>query len=111
MFVVAVGNESPVQRCAEEEITFPIPVVQEEIKATVTREPADIGDLDRAFLDREVGEKNVTDPNTHSGMVAVDTTDVYFYFRGWESWTETMYGWTRHPERLVILYIAAICCR
>ena len=35
------------------------------------------------------------DPNTHSGIVEVDTTDVYFYIRGWESWVETAYGWVR----------------
>ena len=62
MFVPEVGNKAPVQRCAEEEITFSIPVVQEEIKATVAREFAEVvGDLDRAFLDREAREKNVAD--------------------------------------------------
>ena len=58
MFVPGVGAEAPVQKCADDEITFSIPVVQEEIKATVERESAEVvGDLDRAFIDREVARE------------------------------------------------------
>ena len=83
MFEPEVGAEAPVQRCAEEEITFSIPVVQEEIKTTVNRESAEVvGDLDRALLDREVGEKNVTegddfdDLNVARTMEAISDADM-----------------------------------
>ena len=62
MVVPQVGEEAPVQRCAEEEITFAIPVVQEETRTAVPENSiVVVGDLDLAFLDREVGEKNVTE--------------------------------------------------
>ena len=35
------------------------------------------------------------DPNTHSGIVYVQTEDVMLYFRGWEDWSYDNYGWTR----------------
>ena len=35
------------------------------------------------------------DPNTHSGIVPVQTEDVMLCFRGWDDWTHGSYGWTR----------------
>ena len=35
------------------------------------------------------------DPNTHSGIVYLQTEDVMLYFRGWEDWSYDNYGWTR----------------
>ena len=35
------------------------------------------------------------DPNTHSGIVYVQTENVMLYFRGWEDWSYDNYGWTR----------------
>ena len=63
MVVPEVGQEAPVQRCAEEEITFQIPIVQDDEARTAVPEDSviTVGDLDHAFLDREVGEKNVTE--------------------------------------------------
>ena len=59
MVVPEVGQEAPVQRCAEEEITFHIPIVQDDEARTAVPEDSviTVGDLDHAFLDREVGEK------------------------------------------------------
>ena len=73
MVVPQVGEEAPVQRC---EITFAIPVVQEETQATVPEESIQVvGDLDLAFLDPEVGEKNVTEEGEANNINVAHTIE------------------------------------
>ena len=72
MLVPEAGSEAPVQRCAEEEITFSVPVIQEEVKTVIDCDVAEIvGDLDRAYLDPDVGEKNVTVADASAGTEEV----------------------------------------
>ena len=40
------------------------------------------------------------DPNTHSGIVPVQTEDVMLYIRGWEEWSHGSYGWTRRTTKV-----------
>ena len=76
MVVPQVGQEAPVQRCAEEEITFQIPIVQEETRTAVPEDSVvAVGDLDLAFLDREVGEKNVTEENEENDIHVAHTIE------------------------------------
>ena len=64
------------QRCAEEEITFAIPVLQKETKAAVSKESFPVvGDLDLAFLDRDIGEKNVAEENELNDIHVARTID------------------------------------
>ena len=77
MVVPEVGQEAPVQRCAEEEITFQIPIVQDDEARTAVPEDLviTVGDLDHAFLDREVGEKNVTEDHERDDIHVAHTIE------------------------------------
>ena len=75
MVVPEVGQEAPVQRCAEEEITFQIPIVQDDEARTAVFEDSviTVGDLDHAF--REVGEKSVTEDHERDDIHVAHTIE------------------------------------
>ena len=76
MVVPQVGQEAPVQRCAEEEVTLQVPIVQEEARPKVPKESVvTVGDLDLAFLDREVGEKTVTEDHEENDINVAHTIE------------------------------------
>ena len=55
---------------------LPDSLVQEETRTAVPEDSiVDVGDLDLAFLDREVGEKNVTEDNEENDIHVAHTIE------------------------------------